>query len=133
MKNKIYIWITMLAVVLLLAACSKTPTVANFYLTNDDQGSNKTTTFAPTDSFNLFFDVSNVPSGTLFETKWYILNVSGQDPNTPFQTIDQKYDGSSAAFHFHLTNSGNWPIAQYRVDIYMSGNQVGELQFNVSQ
>jgi hypothetical protein len=131
--NKMFVWVMLFAILFSLTACTQTPKVSNFFLATDEQGLNKTTLFLQTDAFNLFFDVSNVPSGTLFETKWYILNVSSQDPNTPFQTMDQKYDGSSSALHFHLTNSGNWPVAQYRVDIFMSGNQVGELQFNVSQ
>ena len=123
----------LLAIVFLLAACAPTPKVSNFYMAKDDQGVNKTAVFAPTDAFNLFFNINGVPSGTPFEARWYVLNVAGKDPNTPFQVMVQNYDGSSTALRFHLSNNGNWPIGQYRVDVYMLGNSVGQVQFSVSQ
>ena len=85
------------------------------------------------DAFNLFFDLSNVPSGTTFETRWYVLNSSSQDPTKPFQDLSQNYDGTSTTLRFHLTNTGNWPVSQYRVDVYESGSQIGQVQFRVSQ
>ena len=102
-------------------------------MATDDQGTNKTSTFAPTDALILFFDVNGVQNGTPFEARWYVLNVANQDPNTPFKIMDQNYSSGTTTLRFPLTNTGNWPIGQYRVDIYMSGNQVGQVQFTVSQ
>ena len=134
MKTKsIFILFAVFAIVFSLAACAPTPKVSNFYMATDDQGTNKTTTFAQTDALVLFFDVNGVPNGTAFEARWYVLNVASQDPNTPFKIMDQNYDGSSTTLRFHLANTGNWPVGQYRVDVYMSGNKVGEVQFTVSQ
>ncbi len=134
MKTKIiFILFAVFAIVFSLAACAPTPKVSNFYMAKDDQGVNKTTTFAPTDALILFFDVNGVPNGTAFETRWYALNIANRDPNTPFQIMDQNYSSGSTTLRFHLTNTGNWPIAQYRVDVYMSGNQVGQVLFSVSQ
>ena len=131
-KNS-FILFVLFVMVVSLASCAPKPSVSNFYMAKDDQGTTKTTVFAQADAFNLFFDVSGFPNGTPFEARWYVLNVTGKDPNTPFQVMDQNYDGSSTTLHFHLTNSGNWPVGQYRVDVYMSGNQVGQVQFSVSQ
>ena len=134
MKTKIiFIVFAVLAIIFSLAACAPTPKVSNFYMATDEQGANKTTTFTPTDAFNLFFDVSGISNGTTFETRWYVLNMANRDPNTPFQIMDQNYSTGSTTLRFHLTNTGNWPIAQYRVDIFLSGNQVGQVQFSVSQ
>ena len=134
MKAKnIFILFAMLAIVFSLGACSTKPKISNFYMAKDDQGTNKTTIFAPTDALILFFDVNNIRNGTPFEARWYVLNVAGKDPNTPFQTMDENYDGISTTLRFHLANTGNWPIGQYRVDVYMSGNKVGEVLFNVAQ
>ena len=131
--KKLFILFVLLATVIPLAACAPKPMVSNFSMAKDDQGANKTSTFAPTDAFNLFFNVSGIPGGTQFETRWYVLNASGVDPNTPFKTLDQSYDGKSTAILFHLANNGNWPVGDYRVDVYMSGNQVGQVKFSVTQ
>jgi hypothetical protein len=131
-KN-IFILFVLFAIVFSLAACSTQPKISNFYMAKDDQGTNKTTTFAPTDALILFFDVNDIRNGTPFEARWYVLNVPNQDPNTPFKVMDQNYSTGSTTLRFHLANSGNWPIAQYRVDVYMSGNKVGEVLFNVAQ
>jgi hypothetical protein len=153
MKTKnIFILFALLAIVFSLAACSSGPKISNFYMAKDDQGTNKTTTFAPTDALILFFDVNGVRNGTPFEARWYVLNAAGKDPNTPFKIMDQNYSSSSTlvisvvclfdsivsrpcfdALRFHLTNTGNWPVGQYRVDVYMSGNKVGEVLFSVAQ
>jgi hypothetical protein len=131
-KN-IFILFVLFAIVFSLAACNTQPKISNFYMAKDDQGTNKTTTFAPTDALILFFDVNDIRNGTPFEARWYVLNVPNQDPNTPFKIMDQNYSSGSTTLRFHLVNSGNWPIAQYRVDVYMSGNKVGEVLFNVAQ
>ena len=134
MKAKnIFILFALLAIVVSLAACSTKSKISNFYMAKDDQGTNKTTTFAPTDALILFFDTNSVSNGTPFEARWYVLNVPNQDPNTPFKIMDQNYNSGSTTLRFHLTNTGNWPVGQYRVDVYMSGNKVGEVLFNVSK
>ena len=127
-----FVLFALLTVAFSLPACASTPKVSNIHMATDDQGANMTTAFAPTDVFYLFFDVRGVPKGTLFETRWYALNVAGKDPNAPFETMDQNYDGSSTALRFRLTNTSNWPAGKYRVDIYMSGKKLGEVQFGVS-
>jgi len=130
--HRFFILLTLLAVLFSLAACAPSPKVSNFYMAKDNQGANPTTTFAPTDAFNLFFDVNGVQAGTAFETRWYVFNVPGHDSNTPFKTVDETYTSGSSTLLFHLTNTANWPIGQYRVDVYMSGNKVGAVPFSVA-
>jgi len=141
MKNKsTFMLFALLAMVFSLSGCAPSPRVSNFYMARDDQGANKTATFAPTDAFYLFFDVDQIPKGTPFEARWYALNISGKDPNTPFKVMDQNFIGGSTflwlsvstRLYFHLTNTTDWPVGQYRVDVYMSGNKVGEVSFSVS-
>jgi hypothetical protein len=131
--NRFFILFALLAILFSLAACTPSLKVSNFYMATDNQGANKTATFAPTDAFNLFFDVNGIPAGTVFETRWYVFNVPGHDSNTPFKTVDETYTSGSTTLLFHLTNTANWPVGQYRVDVYMSGNKVGEVPFSVSQ
>ena len=133
MKNKnLFVLFSLIAILFSLAACTPAPKVSNFYMSKDNQGASKIATFAPTDAFNLLFDVNGVPAGTVFETRWYVFNVPGHDPNLPFKTVDETYTSGSSTLLFHLTNTANWPIGQYRVDVYMSDTKVGEVPFGVS-
>jgi hypothetical protein len=123
-------------IVLLLAslACSAgntTPSATNFYMATDEAGTNKTTTFSPNDDFYVFFDVANIEPGTTFQSRWYALNVEGQDPNTPFQTIDYTYEEGIGNIYFQLTNDQGWPAGSYKVEVYMEGTKVGEQTFSV--
>ncbi len=131
-KNKRSLF-ALLVIVLFLSACTLTPKVSNFHMAKDDQNANQTTVFAPTDAFYLFFDVSGISKATPFDARWYALNIAGKDPNIPFKIMNQIYDGVSSKLRFQLTNTTDWPVGQYRVDVYMSGNKVGEVLFSVSQ
>src|SRR5258708_34759572 len=132
--NKIAVVLGAMMMVLSILACSAvstTPTASNFYMASDSQGTNKTTTFSPSDDFYVFFDVSNIKDGTIFESKWYALNVTGQDPAKPFKTLDYTYSSGVGTIYMQLTNSGSWPAGNYKVDIYMTDTKTGELQFSV--
>jgi hypothetical protein len=123
-------------IVLLLAslACSfgnTAPAASNFYMATDEAGTNKTSTFSPNDDFYVFFDVKNIEPGTNFQSRWYALNVEGEDPNTPFQTIDYSYEEGIGNIYFQLTNDQGWPVGNYKVEVYMDGTKVGEQEFSV--
>lgn len=124
-------------VVLVLAslACNAaepaTPGVSNIYMANDEAGTNKLTTFAPTDDFYVFFDVNAVDAGTSFQSRWYALNIEGVDASTPVQTIDYSYEEGIKNIYFQLTNDTEWPVGDYKVEIYMNGAKVAEQAFNV--
>lgn len=124
-----------IAVILLVTlACgvgSTAPGASNFYMATDEAGTNRTNTFSPEDDFYVFFDVSGVEPGTNFQSRWYALNIEGEDPNTPFQTIDYSYEEGIGNIYFQLTNDEPWPAGNYKVEIYMDGTEVGEQEFTV--
>jgi len=134
MKTRIAILLALLALIASTLACaSSAPAgVSNPILSTDEKGTNTATTFAPTDTIYLSFTVNQVDKGTSFDVKWYALNVSGQDPNTPFFTSNVIYDGSGNRIIAHVNiTSGGFPVGQYKVEIYMNGTKVAEQQFNV--
>lgn len=123
-------------VIMLLAtlACSvggSTPGASNFYMATDEAGTNRTNVFSTTDDFYVFFDVTDIEPGTAFQSRWYALNIDGQDPNEPFQTIDYTYEEGIGNVYFQLTNSDGWPVGNYKVEVYMNGTEVGEQEFSV--
>ena len=126
----------LLAVLMLISstlACSLggEPGASNIRMATDDTGGTATTVYAPTDAFFVFFDVNAIEPGTAFESRWYVLNYEGQDPNEPFKTIAYSYEEGNTLIYFQLTSDVEWPVSTYRVEIYMNGVKVGEQQFDV--
>jgi len=131
--NKVAILLAVLVLLLSVLACgSSAPAgVSNVYMSTDKAGMNKTTTFAPADTIYVSFDVNQVDKGASFDIKWYALNVSGQDPNTPFLTSNYIYSSeSSLSAHINST-TGGFPVGQYKVEIDMNGTKAAEQQFDI--
>ena len=123
--------IVVLVATLACNALSSTPGASNFYMATDVDGKNRTNVFAPTDDFYVFFDVSGIEAGTNFQSRWYVLNLEDQDPNTPIQTIDYLYEEGIGNIYFQLTSADGWPTGNYKVEIYMNDAKVGEQEFSV--
>lgn len=134
-KNLYPILFGVFAVVAASLACNfgtpAEPTASNFYMATDEAGANRTTVFSSTDDFFVHFDVAGIEAGTPFQSRWYALDIEGEDPNTPFQTIDYTYQEGIGNIYFQLTSADGWPVGNYKVEIYMNGTKVGEQLFSV--
>ena len=134
-KNLFPILFGVIAVVAASLACNfgtpAEPTASNFYMATDEAGANQTTIFSPTDDFFVHFDVAGIEVGTPFQSRWYALDIEGEDPNTPFQTIDYTYQEGIRNIYFQLTNADGWPVGNYKVEISMNGTKIGEQLFSV--
>ena len=131
MKSKMTIVFAVLALMIAALACGAPAGVSNIYMANDKDGNNKTTTFAPTDTVYVFFDVNQIEAGTKFQIRWYVLDVEGQDPNEPIAVTDYNYENDSTILaHIESTGDG-LPVGSYKVEIYMNDNKVGEQSFSV--
>jgi len=132
-KSVFPVLFAVIALIVSSLACNfgGTPGVSNIRMTTDDSGDTSTTTYSPTDDFYVFFDANSVETGTHFEGRWFALNIEGEDPNTPFSTIDYDLEEGIGTVYFQLYSDIDWPVGNYRVDIYMSGAKVGEALFSV--
>jgi hypothetical protein len=131
--KKLSVLLAVLALFVSALACGSTAPagISNIYMANDENGTNKATTFAPTDVIYVFFDVNQVDKGAAFQVKWFALNVDGQDPAEAFVTTDYTYAGEPTIYAQIHSTEGGFPAAQYKVEIYLSGAKVGEQQFNI--
>ena len=120
-----------LAVTLACSALNTGPSVTNFRMTTDEGGKNTTTSYSPSQAFNVFFDISGIQPGTAFQAKWYAVNAEGFDSSSPLKVSDYTYEKDVSSIYFQLTYSDNWPTGTYRVEVYMDGAKVGEQQFSV--
>ena len=78
-----------------------------------------------------FFDVSGVDADTNFQSRWYAMDIEGEDPNVPFQTSDYTYESGISNTYFQLTNDAGWPTGNYKVEVHMNDVKVGEQAFSV--
>src|SRR5258706_10774260 len=146
MNKKISILLAVFALLISTLACgsSSVPTVAptsapitsggsisNIYMSDKADGSTHVTTFAPTDTIYVIFDVNQVDSGANFQINWYATNVDGQDPNTAFYSTDYTYNNEATLFAQISSTTGGFPAAHYRVEIDLNGSKVGEQEFDV--
>lgn len=131
--KKYSILFAVLALLVATLACgtSAPAGVSNIRMANDADANNITTTFAPTDVIYVFFDVNEVETGAAFQVKWYALNLDGQDPTEPFTVTDYAYNDESTIYAQIESTDGGFPVAQYKVEIYLNGSKVGEQQFSV--
>lgn len=122
-----------LSAILACSSFSTTPTVSNIRMTTDDTGKNPTSTYAPTDQFYVFADLSGIKVGSVIEAKWYAVTAQGVDANSELNTSDYTYESGVGFVYFQLstTDGSNWPTGSYRVDLFLDGTKVGEQGFTV--
>lgn len=119
--RKYFSFIALIAIVAATLACASVspsgPSASNFYMASDKDGKDKTAVFSPNQDFYVFFDVSGIDSGAVFHSKWYALDIPGEDAATPFKTIDYSYESGISTIYFQLTNSSGWPTGHYKVEV----------------
>ena len=132
--NKSVLRLGFVAAVLILAslACSfsaSTASIKDAKLARDNEGTQPTTTFSPTDTFFLLAELANAPDDTKAKASWTAVEVEGEQPNT---FIDQaELTSGSGTLHFKLSNNGPWPAGKYKVDLYLNDKMVKTLEFTV--
>ena len=135
-KHKLFIRLTVIAIIAITLACNAlatTPTVSNLRMATDETGKTTTSSYAPSDKFYIFADLSGVKVGSVIEAKWYAVNAEGVDANSEINTSDYTYESGIDYVYFQLSTSdgGDWPAGSYRVELFLDGTKVGEQGFTV--
>ncbi len=114
-------------------ALATRPTVSNIRMATDETGKTSTSSYAPSDEFYVFADLSDIEAGSVVEAKWYAVNADGVDPNSEINMSDYTYESGIGYVYFQLSTSdgGDWPSGSYRVELYLDGTKVGEQGFTV--
>ena len=128
--------VRMLFVTLILSsltlACGFSFSTANFadaWMAADPEGVERTITYGQEDTFYAFVDLANAPSGTEVRAVWIAVDIEGEEPNV--QLHDVSITSGDSVLVFDLTSDLPWPIGQYRVDFYLSGELETSLDFQV--
>ncbi|GAB4566224.1 MAG: hypothetical protein Kow0047_17430 [Anaerolineae bacterium] len=120
------------AVVLFVMACSfsfSTANIADAWMSTDEEGNNRTTSFAQDDVFYAHVDLRNAPDHTRLKAVWTAVEVEDTQPNL---TINEtEFVSGSGTVRFELSNTDLWPRGKYKVDIYMNDELAKTLEFEV--
>ncbi len=131
-KHKPFILASLLALFALVLACNfsfSTANIAETWMSADEEGNNRTTTFAPDAVFYAQVDLRNASDDTKLKAVWTAVNVEGAEPNTLINETETT--SGSAVLHFTLSNSNPWPAGTYKVDIYLEDKLAKTLEFTV--
>lgn len=127
-------WIVALLMLTLAAlACSgsfSTANIADAYMTADEDGTQRTTTYTADQTFYAVVEVANAPEDTSLEVVWIAVNVEGEAPDTEIDRVSAT-TGDLNIWTFNLSNTALWPSGQYRADIYLNGELDQSLDFSV--
>ena len=140
MKEKAPVLLALIALFVASLACSLVTGgsaemgLENLRMAFDEDGNNPTTEFSPSDIFYVVGDLKNAPAGTVIEAKWLAVQIEGYDSGELIyeQAINDFTDESfNGTIYFQLSNDAGWPVGEYKADVYLNGNFVQSVPFNV--
>jgi len=107
-----------------------TANISDAFMSLDDAGAQRTTTYAQTDTtFYAQVILENAPDDTVVKAVWTAVSAQDTEPNL---LIDEtSLTSGSAPLTFSLSNDGLWPIGGYKVDIYLNDELNRTLAFTV--
>jgi hypothetical protein len=136
LKGNKFLPFALLAVVLLLAslACNfsaSTANITNAHMATDESDSAQTTVYSPsTQTFYCYYDLNNAPDDTVVKGVWTLVSAEGYDSNSEIDSAE--ITGSDDSYYFSLDRAAEaWPIGQYKIDLYINGNLVETVEFQV--
>jgi len=154
-KNKIMIMLAVVVLLLASLACNAvsggdntvdTPTtnendnsgfsvttanITNAHLSLDADDTIPTEGYSPSDSdFYCYFDLNNAPESTVVKGVWTLVSAEGYESNSEIDSAE--ITGSDNTYYFSLGGGADpWPVGTYKIDLYVDGNWVETIEFEV--
>ena len=131
-KTKFHIIAAITAILLAALACDFNVSSANIkdaWMTNDKEGTERTTTFNQDEVFYCLVELDNAPDDTTVKATWTAADVDGEEPNTFLH--ENELTTGSGQLTFKLSNENLWPAGKYKVDLYLNDELDRTLEFEV--
>lgn len=136
MKTRKYFPPVLFVLILVLAtlACNfsaSTANITNAHMATDESDTTQTTAYSPdTATFYCFFELNNAPDDTVVKGVWTLVSAEGYEANSEIDSAD--ITGSDDSYFFSLDRAAdNWPVGQYKIDLYINDKLVQTVQFEV--
>ena len=154
-KNKIVVMLAVVALLLASLACNAvsggdntgdnptttendnsgfsvtTANITNAHLASDESDTQQVDGYSPTDlGFYCYFDLNNAPDSTVVKGVWTLVSAEGYESNSEIDSAE--ITGGDDTYYFSLGGSTDpWPVGTYRIDLYVDGNLVETIEFEV--
>lgn len=103
--------------------------VADAWMSTDEAGEERTTTFAQDAVFYAKVDLQNAPDTTLLEGVWIEVEADGQEPNLEIERTQIETGSNLVTFQLQMPNP--WPLGVYAFDLYLDEELERRLDFTV--
>ena len=134
-KNKISIWLALAALIVSTLACALgEPALSNVRSARDQDGTDLTSTFSPTDTVYVVSDLANGVAGNVVTSKWTVVSVDGYDSGYLIDSADITLDKDQLKYTIYFyfePPEGGWPLGTYQVEVLFNGTSVGTVQFSI--
>lgn len=134
-KNKISIWLALAALIVSTLACALgEPALSNVRTARDQDGTQLTSTFSPTDTVYVVSDLANGVAGNVVTSKWTVVSVDGYDSGYLIDSADITLDKDQLKYTIYFyfePPEGGWPLGTYQVEVLFNGTSVGTVQFSI--
>jgi len=130
--RRVSVWVGFLALVLGVLACGgsvSTANVADAWMSADEAGEARVTSYAQDATFYAQADLKNAPDDTAIKAVWTAVDVADTEPGLVIN--ETEFTTGSGQIHFTLSNDGLWPTGSYKVDIYLGEELVKTLEFTI--
>jgi hypothetical protein len=130
--TRLAVLIGVVVVLMSVSACEasfSTASISEAWMSADEAGDERVTSYAQDATFYAQVDVSNAPDDTALKSSWVAVDVEGADPGLVIDEVEIAV-GSGVSF-FTLTNDGPWPVGAYKVDIYLNNELAETVEFSV--
>jgi hypothetical protein len=108
-----------------------TANITNAHLSKDKDDTAQTTGYTPTDAgFYCYIDLNNAPDSTVVKGTWTLVSAEGYDSNSEIDSAE--ITGGDNTYYFSLDRGAdNWPVGKYKIDLYIDGELVQTIDFEV--
>ena len=131
-RNAMILFFSMLVLAALACGGSfSTANISDAYMTRDEAGQERTTVFAPSDTFYAQVELSNAPDDTTVSAVWTAVSVVGEEPNLLIDEVS--IASGDGLITFDLQNDGLWPAGDYKVDLFLNDEIDRTLEFTVQE
>jgi hypothetical protein len=130
--NKLPVILAFLVLLLASLACeasASTANIADVWMSADEAGDQRVTSYAQDANFYAQVDLQNAPDDTVLKAVWTA--VEAQDTEANLVITETEFTTGSGVINFNLTNDNLWPIGTYKVEIYMNDILSTTLEFEV--
>ena len=130
--RKVSIGIGAVAMVVAVLACSgsvSTAKVGEAWMSTDEAGEARTTSYAPDAVFYAQADLQNAPDDSVIKAVWTAVDAVDVEPGMVIS--ETEFTTGSGLVHFTLSNDNPWPTGTYKVEIFLGEEQVQTLEFSV--